>query len=328
MIKSSNRHNVLVGLFILIGVGILIAGVLLVGNLNKKFENKVKILTFFDDVSGLQKGNYIWFSGLRIGTVKSLGFYGSTQVEVTMDIDKRATKYIPNDAKVKLASDAFIGNRILIIFGGTESAPKVKEGDILKFEKTLSTEEMINTLQENNENLKVITSNFKTLSNKLVAGEGTVGKLLNDDGLYRNLNDAVASLKNAAVSAQKIVSSLSTLTSDINKPGTLGHEIATDTTVFKSIKSSMLRLQKIEDTATVFLSSLKQASRNPDSPIGILLHDKESGSSLKETIKNMDSSSKKLDEDLKAMQHNFLLRGYFKKKAKEEKNNPAVKPEP
>ena len=38
-------------------------------------------------------------------------------------------------------------------------------------------------------------------------------------------------------------------------------------------------------------------------------------------MQNLQSASKKLDEDLEALQHNFLLRGFFKKKAKEGKEN-------
>jgi phospholipid/cholesterol/gamma-HCH transport system substrate-binding protein len=327
MNKSDYRHDVLVGLFVLIGIGILVTGVLLIGSFNEKFENKIKIFSFCDDVGGLQKGNYIWFSGVRIGTVKSLEFFGPSHVKVTMGIDKKVTQYISNDARIKLGSDALIGNKILIVYGGSETAPKVKEGDTLKFETTLSSEEMINTLQENNENLKVITANFKILSNKLVKGEGSIGKLLNDDSLYANLNTTIVSLKNASLKAQQIVSSLSSLSSGLNREGTLGKELATDTVIFKSIKSTVLRLQQIGDTATLFLSTLKQAGDNPDTPFGVLLHDKETGSDLKETIRNLNSSSQKLDEDLKAMQNSFLLRRYFKKKENAENKSNSFKNE-
>jgi phospholipid/cholesterol/gamma-HCH transport system substrate-binding protein len=45
------------------------------------------------------------------------------------------------------------------------------------------------------------------------------------------------------------------------------------------------------------------------------LNDEQSAASIKETIKNLQSSTQKLDENMEALQHNFLLRGFFKKKA-------------
>jgi phospholipid/cholesterol/gamma-HCH transport system substrate-binding protein len=50
----------------------------------------------------------------------------------------------------------------------------------------------------------------------------------------------------------------------------------------------------------------------------MLLHDEQAASNLKITLQNLQSGTKKLDEDLQAIQHNFLFRGFFRKKAKRE----------
>jgi phospholipid/cholesterol/gamma-HCH transport system substrate-binding protein len=291
-----------------------------VGNLRETFNRKMKIVTLFDDVGGLQRGNNIWLSGVKIGTVSNLNFYGKSQVEVSMNIETKAQQYIPKDAKVKISNDGLIGNKILVIYGGTEKSQVVQEGDTLAVEKTFTSEDMINTFQENNKNLLSITSDFKTISHKLAAGEGTIGKLLSDSSVYISINAATASLQIASAKAQQLVTSLATFSSGLNKKGTLANELTTDTIVFNSVKASVLQLQQIADTAALFMTNLKQAGNNPRSSIGVLLHDEEAGAHLKETIKNLESGSKKLDEDLEAAQHNFLLRGFFKKKAKAEEN--------
>ena len=324
MKESNNKRAVLVGFFIILGILFFLGGILMVGNLHETFKRKMEVVALFDDVNGLQKGNNVWFSGVKIGTVSSLHFYGKSQVEVLIKIDTKTQQYIRQDAMVKISSDGIIGNKILIIYGGTSSAPEIQEGDTLGVEKTFSTEDMINTLQENNKNILEITNDFKVISKSLVAGEGTIGKLLNDDEVYTNINAATASLKLASVKADQLVGSLNTFSSGLNKKGTLANELTTDTTVFKSVKASVFQLQQMADTASALLSNLKQAGTNPNSPIGVLLRDEASGTRMKETIKNLESSSKKLDEDLEAAQQNFLLKGYFKKKAKSEKNDSIV----
>jgi phospholipid/cholesterol/gamma-HCH transport system substrate-binding protein len=316
MNESPNKHAVIVGIFIFLGIAFLIGGVLMVGNLHETFNTKMKVVSFFDDVGGLQKGNNIWLSGVKIGNVNNLNFYGKSRVEVIMNIQIKAQKFIPKDAKVKLSSDGLIGNKILVIYGGTENLHNVQEGDTLEVEKTFTSEDMINTLQENNKNLLAITSDFKTLAHKLVTGEGTIGKLLNDSSVYKNINAATASLQLASARAHQLVSSLADFSSSLNKKGTLANELTTDTVVFKSVRASVLQLQQIADTASLFVSNLKKAGSNPNSTIGVLLHDEVAGARIKETIRNLESSSAKLDEDLEAAQHNFLLRGFFKKKAK------------
>jgi len=318
MNEPSDKRGIIVGLFILIGIAILIAGILIIGNLHETFKQKMRVAVLFEDVNGLQVGNNVWFSGVKIGTVNNLDFYGKSQVKVVFKIETKVQTYIRKDAKVKISTDGLIGNKILVIYGGTPTAGEVQEDDTLGTEKTFSAEEMINTLRDNNDNLKAITGDFKIISKKLVNGEGTIGKLLKDSSVYTNIDAATASLQKASAKAEQLITSLSTFSSGLNKKGTLANQLVTDTVVFNSMKSSVLQLQKIADTASVFISDLKHAGSNPKSSVGILLHDEESGAHLKATIKNLESSSQKLDEDLTAVRHNFLLRGFFKKKAKAE----------
>jgi phospholipid/cholesterol/gamma-HCH transport system substrate-binding protein len=92
--------------------------------------------------------------------------------------------------------------------------------------------------------------------------------------------------------------------------------LVTDTVVFNSMKASVAELKVIADSASAFVNNLKEASQNRKSPVGVMLHDEPTANNLKETIKNLDSSTAKLNRDLEALQYSFLLRGAYKKQAK------------
>jgi phospholipid/cholesterol/gamma-HCH transport system substrate-binding protein len=319
MNETTNRRSVIVGLFVLIGLVFLVAGILAIGNLRGTFTKKIKVTALFDDVGGLQTGNNVWFSGVKIGTVSGMQFYKEFQVRVTVNIDLKAQEYIRKDSKIKIGSDGLIGNKILIIYGGTSRIAEVQDGDTLTVEKTFTQEDMVNALQENNVNLLSVTKDLKTISKSLVNGEGTLGKLINDNVIYNDIAATTSSLKDASRYSSQLINSLAQYSANLNKKGTLANNLVTDTVVFQAIRASSLRLEQIADTATVFMSSLKVAVKNPNTAVGVLLNDKESGALVKTIIQNMESSTKKLDEDLEAAQHSFLLRGYFRKKEKAER---------
>lgn len=319
MKSSPHKREIIVGVFVLIGLIFFVLGILLIGNLNETFKRKIEVVTVFDDVSGLQVGNNVWFSGVKVGSISNLQFYAETMVKVEMKIEVKSVPFIHKDAFVKLGTDGLIGNKILIIYGGNPETPSVRPGDTLRVEETFTSEDMINTLQENNQNLLAITTDLKVISSQIAKGEGTIGKLLNDDGVYNHLDAATVSLQNAATQAERLIGSLSTFSEGLNKKGTLANDLTTDTVVFNSLKASALHLQQMADTASIFISNLKEISSNEQTSIGVLLHDEEAGAHLKQTIKNLETGSKKLDEDLEAAQHSFLLRGFFKKKEREKR---------
>ena len=314
--KPSERRTIIVGIFIFVGLVVLMVGVLAIGKMNKSFTKKIAVTAIFDDVGGLQQGNNIWYSGMKIGIVRDLQFYKGSQVQVLMNIDQKAQPHIHQNAFAKISTDGLLGNKIIVLYGGTPESPMVQNGDQLAVEKAISTDDMLKTLQENNVNIASITTDFKVISKKIADGQGSLGKLLNDDALYNNLELMVGSLKLASDNAKQVTASLADYTAKLHKEGTLANDLVTDTTVFKNLKSTMDQLNAIAANANQVVNNLKTASSDTTSPLGILLHDQQSGSSMKATIKNFETGSQLLNEDLEAMQHNFLLRGYFKKEEK------------
>lgn len=302
------KRGIIVGVFIILGLAFLLGGVLAIGNLHSTFQSKMIVSTVFNDVNGLQSGNNIWFSGVKIGAVKKTEFYGKSQVNVVMNINEESKQYIRKDAKVKVSTDGLIGNKILVIYGGTAAAGEIEEGDTLSNETLLSAENLMSTLQQNNLNILKLTD-------RLSKGEGTLGKLLNSDSLYSQLMSTSFNLKLASANAGLLIGSFSEFGKKLNKKGTLINDLVSDSVTYTGLKNSVFKLSSLADTAAVFINSIKVATNNSKSPYGVLFKDEEAGAGFKSTLLNLESSSKKLDEDLEALQHSFLLRRYFRKKA-------------
>lgn len=320
MRSTQTSRATIVGIFILLGIAIFVITVFTLGGQQKTFEKAVTVKAVFDDVQGLQKGNNVWFSGVKIGTIKKISFYHSSQVEVDLNIDQKSQDYIRKDAKARISSDGLIGNKIIVLYGGTPATPAVENGDMLVVEKAVGSDEIMNTLQANNRNLLDITTDFKTISQRLKNGEGTAGKLLNDETLAIQLQNVMTTLRQAAAHTEQLTSSFSGYAAKLNRKGSLANELVTDTILYANLRATAAQIDALSKTAGTVVDNLKTASttlnqsvNNSGSPVGVLLHDPAAAADLKATLRNLNAGSRKLDQNMEALQHNFLLRRYFRK---------------
>jgi phospholipid/cholesterol/gamma-HCH transport system substrate-binding protein len=317
---TDNRRRITVGIFIFIGIVIFVLGIFTLGSQKKAFIKSFSINVVFDDIQGLKAGDNVWFSGVKIGTIKKIQFYGTSQVQVFMNIEEQAQKYIHKDASASISSDGLIGNKIIVIDGGSPKFPFIEEDDRIRVNKTLSTDEIMKTLQVNNKNLVDITTDFKTLSGNLVAGKGTAGALLTDEEMARDFKAIVLNLQNTTVAANRMAVELNEFSRTLNTKNGLTNKMLTDTVIFARLKSSVNEFHRAAKSASTLTENLNNASgqlNQTDNAAGLLLNDEETAQQLKRIMQNLEGSSQKLDEDLKALQSNFLFRGYFRKKAKE-----------
>jgi len=204
----------------------------------------------------------------------------------------------------------------------------VQSGDFINIATTPSTDSMFIMLQQNNRNLLAITSNLKEVTRKLAQGEGTLGKLLTDSGMAVDLRATFARFRAVATRGEQVIANVQQFSEGLHRQGSLANELVTDTTVFAGVKASVanlnnasLSLQNAMQKVNYIADSLQQATSSLNDtrkPVGMILHDEHVAQELRLMIENLESSSQKLNDDLEALQHNFLLRGFFRKREKEQ----------
>ncbi len=101
--ESSQRISAKVGLFVVIGIAILAASILTLGTMRKSFITRIDANATFVNVNGLTKGNNVWFSGVKVGTVREITFTPDSKVRVSFSIEAESQKFIKKDALVRVS---------------------------------------------------------------------------------------------------------------------------------------------------------------------------------------------------------------------------------
>lgn len=320
MRNTNGLKALLTGIFVIAGIAILLALVFIIGGKDNTFEKTFTVNAVFDDVGGLAKGSNVWYSGVKIGIVKKVSFV-EHGVQVNFSIEEDVQKKIRTDTRVKLGSDGLIGNKIVVLYGGTAAAPEVQQGNTLQVDNGLGTEEMMATLQSNNKNLLDITNDLKVVSKNLADGKGTIGKLLNDPAISNSLQTAIASLNRAGSNVDLLTANLGEFSKKLNSKGYFINDLITDTSIVVSLRKTAAQLNEVSNTAGSVMNNLNTATNrfnNSSGPLGVLLNDEDAAANMQLTLANLQAGSKKLDENMEALQHNIFLRGFFKKREKDE----------
>jgi phospholipid/cholesterol/gamma-HCH transport system substrate-binding protein len=318
------RQSVKVGLFVTGALGVLAAGVFTIGDLNDSFTPKIPISAVFDEVSGLQGGDSVWFSGVKVGRVTRLAFRSGSQVVVEMKVDRNAAPFIHRGSLARIGTDGLIGSQIVVLYDSPPDGPPLQAGDVLDTETSLSAEDMMGMLQETNLQVLAISKDVQRITSGLAAGEGTVGRLLRDDALYEDLAASGDSVNRALVDARAAAASAATFAARLDRPGTLPHDLVTDTTTHAALTRAVAQVDRAGERAADLMDGLATGAADPDTALGALVGDKTAGAGVKRTMAHLEEGSLALTEDLEAIQQNRLMRRYLKRRARDREAEAAA----
>lgn len=198
MDTHTEKFKVRLGLFIIGGLALFVIIIFIIGKQQNLFNPVFKVTANFYNVSGLQVGNNIRFSGINIGIVDNITIINDSTVRVDMLIRKDVQKFIKNDSKAAIGSEGIIGDRLINITQGTSDAPVVHDRQEISSIEPIETDAIIAGMNVSVLNAAIITNELAEIMVKINSGSGTIGRLLQDSTIAENINMTILNLRKSS----------------------------------------------------------------------------------------------------------------------------------
>ena len=324
--EKSTAQKFRLGIFVILGTALLVVASYLIGNRQNMFGKNFTIEAVFKNVNGLQKGNNVRYAGINVGTVRDIDMENDTLIRVLMLVQEKMQSHIKTDAIATIGSDGLVGSMIVNIIPGNGNAPLVKEGDRIISYSRIGAEDMLSTLNVTNENAALLTADLLKVTTALRQGQGTLGRLLNDTTMARNLEQTIYNLRRASREADIMFKELNSLAEGMKGKESIANVLLTDTLSGQRVKEIMVNLEmssKNMVAVTSELDTLVKGLSESSGAFNYLTQDTTLVKRISVTMKNIEEGTAKFNENMEALKHNFLTRGYFKKLEKEQRKAAA-----
>ena len=198
MDTNSPKFKIRLGLFIAGGLTLFVFTIFIIGKQKNLFNPVFELTSTFYNVSGLQVGNNVRFSGINVGTISEITIINDSTVKVDMQIRKEVNQFIKSDCEVLIGSEGLIGDRLLIISQGNSDAPMAKSGQKLRSSEPVETDAIMASLQVTANNAAIISEQLANIFIKINSGNGTLGRLIQDSTIAENINQTIVNLKKSS----------------------------------------------------------------------------------------------------------------------------------
>lgn len=198
MDTHSQNFKIRLGLFVAIGLALFVLAIFIIGKQKNMFNPVFKLTTTFYNVSGLQVGNNVRFSGINVGTVDKISIINDSTVMVEMMIRQEVNQFIKADCEVTIGSEGLIGDKLLVITQGSNDAGLAKDGQRLLSTEPVETDAIMSSLEVTAGNAEIISLQLAEIMVKINSGKGTIGRLIQDSTIAENLSQTMINLESSS----------------------------------------------------------------------------------------------------------------------------------
>ncbi len=280
------------------------------------FRRGDQIHALFGNIQDLKEGDPVKMAGFNIGRVEKIGL-DQGKVRVTMRIDKGTE--LRSDSKATIRFTGLMGQNFVSVTFGSPTAPLLSDNQIIETQeaadfaslmvklegvaggienitKTFSGEGFKNLLgpladfvRENTPRLSATFENLKTVSTKIAAGEGTIGKLIFDETLVTTAVNTISNLN----------TELTATTTDLRGILAEGKTVMTKIQSGEGSLGKVLNDPALFNQATATLTNMRQIMERINQgqgSVGKLVNDESFFRNIKMTLQKVEKATEGFED--------------------------------
>jgi phospholipid/cholesterol/gamma-HCH transport system substrate-binding protein len=321
---NTTTRNIRLGVFVTTGILLLISALYFIGVKRNLFGSTIRISARFHNVNGLMQGNNVRFAGIDVGTVESVQIINDSQVNVVMIIERDVQQFIRKNSLAAVGTDGLMGNKLVNINAAGDGSTAVEDGDILPTLRPIETDEMIRTLNTTNENVRLISDNLKSITQRINNSQ-SFWSLLSDSSIAEDIRESVAGIRLASERTASITGEVEAMTRKVREGhGTLG-TLLTDTALAGSLQRTVAEMDDIGrqlSTASDDIRSVTAKINRGEGAVGALIMDTTIVPELNTSIQHIREGSQDFSEMMNALRDMWPFHQYFKKMENQKEEKP------
>ena len=307
--KQLKWSQLKVGLTVLVASITLCVLILLMSGTGGIFTRKILIKSYFDNAGGLREGAPVRLQGVDIGNVTRIWVVSdpsrqTAPVEVTMKVNTRYHENLRRDSVTTLETAGVLGETYIDIDSARARGPEVQEGDILATRETPQIEDVVRASQSTLQNLDSLEKRVDRILAFVESGQGSLGKVIYDAGLYNRLNSTVAQFQGIVADVSNGKGSIGKLLVDDelyrNANNTINklNAIIDDLNAGKGTAGKFLKDPSLYNTANDTVANVKKLTDDINAgkgALGVVAKDQEFANKLKNTMDKLSALTDRLN---------------------------------
>jgi phospholipid/cholesterol/gamma-HCH transport system substrate-binding protein len=297
-----------VGVFVLGGLLLFAVALFMVGDRRGIFSDSFVVYSEFRSLSGLQPGTTVRVAGMNAGEVKDIGIPSgpSGRFRVKLEIRRALHPLIRTDSTVSIRTEGLVGVQYLQVSAGSEGAPRLPENGVLQGREAF---DMSDVLEQMSSTVRIVNETILELKGDVEEAISAVQQAAADaDTLLTRVTDDVVAITSAG---GRIANDAAELSARVRAgEGSVGRLFADDqlykeaTSLTAEARATVENLRRLSERAAKVI----EAAGAQSGTVGVL------AGNLQTTLLSTQTAMTNLAETTEAMKHNFLLRGFFKRR--------------